>query len=155
MPRVELCGLKSFDSTKESINILGVRISYNKKLQDDMNFCTAVKNICNVIKLWRMRHLALESKITTFKFLAISKLVHLTLFTIVPKNIIEELNEIQNKFLWSNKKCKITHGTLCNDYKNGSLKNVGINFKYGGASRPSSFCKRFLFLKQISFSHSI
>ena len=35
--------------------------------------------------------------------------VSLALFTIVPKSIIEELNEIQKKFLWSNKKCKIKH----------------------------------------------
>ena len=55
--KVALCGLKSLDLTKESIKILGVHISYNKKLQDDINFCMAVKNICNVIKLWRMRHL--------------------------------------------------------------------------------------------------
>ena len=48
--------------------------------------------------------------------------VSLALFTIVPKSIIEELNEIQKKFLWSNKKCKIKYGTLYNDYKNGSLK---------------------------------
>ena len=68
-----------------------------------------VKNICNVIKLWRMRHLSLEGKITIFKSLALSKIVYLALLTIVPKSIIEELNEIQKKFLWSNKKCKIKH----------------------------------------------
>ena len=117
-----LCGLKRLNLTKESIKFLGVHISYNKKLQDDINFCTAVRNICNVIKSWCMRHLSLEDKTTIFKSLAISKIVYLALLTIVPKNIIEELNEIQNKFLWSNKKCKIKHGTLCNDYKNGGLK---------------------------------
>ena len=52
-----------------------------------------------------MRHLSLEGKITIFKSLALSKIVHLALLTIVPKNI-EELNEIQKKFLWSNKKIK-------------------------------------------------
>ena len=36
--KVALCGLKSLDLTKESIKILGVHISYNKKLQDDINF---------------------------------------------------------------------------------------------------------------------
>ena len=46
--------------------------------------------------------------------------------TIVPKNIIEELNEIQKKFLWSNEKCKIKHDTLFNDYKNRGLKHVDI-----------------------------
>ena len=90
----------------------------------------AVKNIFNVINVRRMRrHLSLEGKITIFKSLVLSKIVYLALLTIVPKSIIEELNEIQKKFLWSNKKCKIKHGTLCNDYKNGGLKNVDINLK--------------------------
>ena len=123
--KVALCGLKSLDLTKESIKVLGEHISYNK-LQDDINFCMTVKNICNVIKLWRMRHLSLEGKITIFKSLALSKIA---LLTIVPKSIIEELNEIQKKFLWSNKKCKIKHGSLCNDYKNGALRNADINLK--------------------------
>ena len=102
--KVTLCGLKSLDLSKESIKILGTHISYNKKLQDDINFSMTVKNICHVIKLWRMRHLSLEGKITIFKSLALSKIVYLVLLTIVPKSIIEELNEIQKKFLWSNKK---------------------------------------------------
>ena len=49
--KLALCGLKSLDLTKESIKILGVHISYNKKLQDNINLGTAVKNICNVMKL--------------------------------------------------------------------------------------------------------
>ena len=63
-----------------------------------------VKNICNVIKLWRMRHLSLEGRIIIFKFLALSKIVYLALLIIVPKIITEELNEIQKKFPRSIKK---------------------------------------------------
>ena len=37
--KMPLCRLKSLDLTKESIKILGVHIFYNKKLQDDINFC--------------------------------------------------------------------------------------------------------------------
>ena len=55
--------------------------------------------------------------------------MHLALLTIVTKTIIKELNETQEKFLWPNKKSKIKHGTLCNNYKNGGLKNVDINLK--------------------------
>ena len=75
---------------------------------------------------WFLYDRSLEGKITIFKSLAISKIVYLALLTIVPKNDIFELKEIQNKFLWSNKKSKIKHLTLCNDYKNGGLKNVDI-----------------------------
>ena len=35
---VALCGLKCLDLTKECIKVLGVHISYNRKLQDDKNF---------------------------------------------------------------------------------------------------------------------
>ena len=114
---------------KESIKILGVHLSYEEKLQNELNFCTTIRNICNVITLWRMRHLSLEGKITIFKLLAISKIVYLALLTVVPKNVIFELKEIQNNFLWSNKKSKIKHSMLCNDYKNGGLKTVDIELK--------------------------
>ena len=87
--KVALCGLKILDLTKESIKILGVYISYNTKLQNNINFCMTVKNICNVIKSWRMRHLSLEGNITIFKSLALSKIVYLTLLTIVPKQRTE------------------------------------------------------------------
>ena len=96
---VALCGLKSVNLTKESIKILGVHLSYNENVENELNFCTTIKNICKVIKLWQMRHLSLEGKITIFKSLAISKIVYLALLTIVQKNVIFELKEIQNKFL--------------------------------------------------------
>ena len=47
---------KSVNLRKESIKILLVHLSYNEKLQNELNFCTTIKNICNVIKLWRIRH---------------------------------------------------------------------------------------------------
>ena len=62
---------KKFNTIKESTKIFNLHISYNKKFQDDINFCTAVKNIYNVAKLCRMRDLYLEVKITTFKSLNI------------------------------------------------------------------------------------
>ena len=48
--KMALSGLKNLDLTKESIKILGVYISYNKMLHDDLNFCAAVKKICKKIK---------------------------------------------------------------------------------------------------------
>ena len=106
-----------------------MHLSYNEELQNELKFCTTIKNICNVIKLWRMRHLSSEGKITIFKSLAIFKIVYLALLTIVPKTVVFELKEIQNEFPWSNKKSKIKHSTLCNDYKNEGLKNVDIELK--------------------------
>ena len=108
-----------------------MHISYTRKLQDDKNFCDTVKNISNVMKLWRMRHLSLEGKITIFKSLAISKIVYLALLTLIPNSFFEELKQIQKTFLWGNKRAKIKHDTLCSNFNEGGLKNVDIKQIFG------------------------
>ena len=52
---VSHCGMKNINLTKESIKILEVHISYNEKIQDDLNSTKTTKNLSNVIKLWHMR----------------------------------------------------------------------------------------------------
>ena len=89
--------MKNINLVKESIKTLGVNISYNKKIQGDLNFTKTNKNLCNVIKLWRMRKLTLAGKITIFKSLAISKIVHLAVITKVPNTVIEELRILAGK----------------------------------------------------------
>ena len=42
-----------------------------------------------------MRNLTLEGKITVFKALALFRIVHLSLASVVPKKIIEEIENIQ------------------------------------------------------------
>ena len=82
-----------------------------------MNVCSAVKNIYNMINLWCMSNLYLEGKIMLFKFLAVLKIVmYVACLTITPKCIVDL-------------RYKIKHGTLCNNHKNGSLKNVDIELK--------------------------
>ena len=77
-----------------------------------------------------MRHLSLEGKITIFKSLAISKIVYLALLTLIPNSFLEELKQIQKTFLWGNKRAKIKHDTLCNNFNEGGLKNVDIKHKF-------------------------
>ena len=91
---VRLAGIKIANLTKESIKILGVHASYEEKVQDDLNFCKFIKNLCNVIKLWRIRRLSLENKIAIFKLLAILKIALLEIIRKVPNAVIEELKQI-------------------------------------------------------------
>ena len=46
-----------------------------------------------------MPNLTVEGKITISKTLAISKIIHLSLVTNVPMEVIKELNKIQKKFI--------------------------------------------------------
>ena len=76
-----------------------------------------------------MRNLTLEEKIATFKRLAISKNVFQSLITTVSRHIVNELVKIQKAFLCKNSFPKKKHGTLCNGYKDGGLKNIDISNK--------------------------
>ena len=95
-----------------------------------------VRKIEKVLKLWRMRNLTLEGKITIFKTLAISKIIHLSLVTNVPTQIIKELNKIQKEFIWNGSNPKIKHSTLCNKYENGGLKMWIFYLKLSGYNAP-------------------
>ena len=70
--------------------------------------------------------MTLEGKTTLFKTLAISKIIHLSLITNVPTQIINELNKTQKEFIWNGSNPKIKHSTLCNKHENGGLNNVNI-----------------------------
>ena len=83
------------DLTKKTIQILGTHFSHNKKLETEENFIRNIWKIEKVLKLWRMRKLTVEGKIIIFKTLAISKIIHLSLVTNVPTEIINERNKIQ------------------------------------------------------------
>ena len=125
---IAVCGMKNIDLTKDAVKIIGISFSYNKAIQNELNFRTTISKIQEVLKLWRMRMLSLEGKIIVFKSLAISKIVYLSLLTNVPNNIAEELKIIQKNFLWNFIAPKIKHSTTRMDYQNGGLKNVDVFF---------------------------
>ena len=54
-----------------------------------------------------MRQLTLEGRITVFKSLALSKVIHLLLITKLHINTIDLLYKIQKNFIWQGKKQKL------------------------------------------------
>ena len=75
------------------VKILGIYYSYNEKLEIQKKFTRHTK-IEKFLGIWRMRDLSIASKITVFKTLAISKIVHVALVKIIPNSIIQESNKI-------------------------------------------------------------
>ena len=124
-----VCGLTCKDLLNDSMKILGINFSYNKRIQMELNFLDTVKQIKRVLSVWNMRSLSLEGRILIFKTLAISKIVYLAMVIDVPNSIVDELKKIQKKFIWKGKAPKIKHSTICRDYCNGGLKNVDISSK--------------------------
>ena len=98
-------------------------------LEQDKNFCEHIVKIENILKLWRMRQLTLEGRIKVFKFLAVSKVIHLLLITKLHNNTIDLLHKIQKNFIWQGKKTKIKRSTLSNGYDKAGIKNVNLRDK--------------------------
>ena len=65
--------IKSTNISKENLKILGIHFSYNKKVKQEKNIDCHVVTLDNVLKLWKMRDLSIEGKITIFKTLTIFK----------------------------------------------------------------------------------
>ena len=80
-----------------SIKILGVHISYNKRLQDNMSFQVAKNNFTSVLKVWQMRNLSLVGKIAVLNSLDFSKFVYLAFLALLPNDITAELKHIKKK----------------------------------------------------------
>ena len=98
--KLALCGMKCVNLNNDVIKILGLCYSYGKKLENEKNFLNHIIKLQNVLNTWRMRNLFLLGKISVFKTLAFSKIIHLPLVTSVPSSTIDLLNKIQKDFLW-------------------------------------------------------
>ena len=106
--KVALCGVQCVNLLTNTIKILGIYFSYNKKLENEKNFLDHIANLQKVINIWEMRNLSLLGKIIIFKTLALSKIIHLALITNVPTATIELLNKIQKDFLWGKTSLRLT-----------------------------------------------
>ena len=82
---VAVCEVKCVNLKVNTIKILGIHFSYNNKFNMKKNFLTTISNIIE--------------KVITFKTLALPKIIHLCLSSAVSKQIIEEIENMQEIFL--------------------------------------------------------
>ena len=94
-----VCGMQTVDLTKDAIEILGIYFSYNMNLMNQKNYCKTITSIHGILKLWRMRNLSIEGKIVVFKTLAISKLVYLTLLTVIRNHNLTKQQKYKKNYM--------------------------------------------------------
>ena len=109
---VAFCDMKCLNLTNETVKILGVHFSCNKKLEHEINFQSHIVKTESVLRLWRMRNLTIEGKVLVFKSLAVSKIVHLSLITTVPHAIINQLNNTKKLYMERKKSKNKTFNTF-------------------------------------------
>ena len=91
--------MKCVNLNNETVKILGVHFSYDKNLEQDKKFSEHILKIESILKLWLIRQLTLEGRITLVKSLAIYKVVHFLLITKLHNNTIDLMYKIKKKFI--------------------------------------------------------
>ena len=119
------------------MKILGVHFSYNKNLGQDKKFSEHTVKIESIVAHVTVN---VKRKITVFKSLAISKVIHVLRITKLHDNTIDLLYKIQKNVIWQEKKAKIKHSTLCSGYEKGGFKNFDLRNKI--TSIQNSWVKR-------------
>ena len=114
----------------DTIKILGIHFSYNKKLAQKENITKTVTSCKRILGKWKQKWLTVLERIQVFKVFIASKPVYTAIMKTVSQEFSEALANLQKDFIWVERKQKIKHATPIADYKDGGLKDVDIDSKF-------------------------
>ena len=106
---------------EKHVKALGTYFGTNKAECEQLNWQSKIDSCQNLINTWTMRFLTFYGKITVIKSLILPKIAYLCQSIATPKNVIDKLNTMIFKFLWSNKHEKIKRNTLIGPKHSGGL----------------------------------
>ena len=127
--QMAFCGCKTVNLNISTIKILGVHLSNNEQLAENINFVDTVNQVEKILGIWSQRSLTLSGRIVSFKALALSKIVYVASLVVVLEKILNKLESIHKNFIWKGKKPKIKHSSIIADYTDGRQKDVDISAK--------------------------
>jgi hypothetical protein len=88
-----------------------------------------IKNLEDLVRLWKWRDLSLKGKISVINNLAISSLIYICSVTSVPKRVVKEVNTLLFDFLWNGGSHKIASTVITQNIQDGGLKMVDFESK--------------------------
>ena len=115
--------------TSESAKTLGIVFANDKQKLIENNLLPKLNDFENCLKRWNHRKLSLMGKITVVKTFALPKLIYpLTVLNNPPEHIINKIKTEIFKFIWESKPDKIKRSVIMQDYKNGGLRLINVDY---------------------------
>ena len=115
--------------TSESAKTLGIVFANDKQKLIENNLLPKLNDFDNCLKRWNQRKLSLMGKITVVKTFALPKLIYpLTVLNNPPEHIINKIKTEIFKFIWESKPDKIKRSIIMQDYKNGGLRLINVDY---------------------------
>lgn len=108
--------------TNISLKVLGVIIPNDRSTLTDQNYNTKLKNIKQIINLWKLRNLTIYGKVQLIKTYLISQVIYLLSVLPAPNlEFVKQLEQILFKFLWNDKTERIKRTTLYRTLAKGGI----------------------------------
>ncbi len=105
-----------------SFKLLGIKFNVNLDEMIELNYKAKLDEIEQMLTVYHKRYLSLIGKVTVIKSLAIPKLLHLlSVLPAPPEKYIEKLESVFKKFLWNNKRSRISYEQMCKKKEKGGL----------------------------------
>ena len=116
--------------TNDGINILGVEVNTDKQKMLEKNYDPLLLKSNLILKSWGNRGLSLLGKISVINTLIASLYVYkMSVLLILPEKYVKSFNSMCEKFLWNNRKPKISLEILQKNTQDGGAGLVNIKLK--------------------------
>lgn len=125
-----LCPHIKLKWTNGPVRVLGVLISNNLNLLEELNYAPILPKLRSTISMWSQRDLSLYGKSTIIKSLLFPKLTYL--MSVLPNPSVKyltEINSIMFKFLWRNGPHRIAKNVMYSDKTEGGLRVTNIEIQ--------------------------
>ena len=98
----------------------------------ELNISLKIDSMKRLILYWSSRNISPIGRITIFKSLVLSKIIHVLQSLPSPSNDhMKEIEKMAIKFIWRNKRHQVNKNTLCKKFRSGGLDMINIkNFDY-------------------------
>ena len=112
--------------TEKPIKYLGHFIFKDSNTALETEWSNKLAKLQSILNNWKKRNLTIFGKVTIFKSLALSQIIHVINVDSIPLKFLHELNKMIFQFIWGSKIEKVKRSTLTEDYINGGIKMIDI-----------------------------
>jgi len=107
---------------KDSVKYLGIHISKNKHIPEQLNFMPKIKKTKNILNNWLQRDLTLFGRVLLSKAEGLSRYVYPALSLYVSDKTSKVINKTFLDFIWKNKPCKLKKDIISGKKIDGGLE---------------------------------
>ena len=112
-----------------SFTALGIEYdTLNMHQISDFNIRQKIESMKKLMQLWTCRNITPIGRVTIFKSLILSKIIHVLQSLPTPsKELLSEIEKMSTTFIWKGKRHKVNKKVLCSTIEKGGLNMINLS----------------------------